>query len=426
MLGLPETARALSERLLPLALGRGARRTRASSAARRCPRAFAPRAWRPASSRRASTWACSSRTPPATVSAARFTTNARVGAPVIVSRQADLGGLRAVVANSGCSNVGDGQRGLDTARGDAGRRGRASSGWSRRRWAWPRPGVIGMELPREPRAGRRARPPATRWAPTRRRSPRRSSRATAAPSAPASRWTLSAWRGAAGRPGQGRGDDLAALRHDVLLRRRPTPRSSADTLDLLTGVCVKRSFDRISVDGQLSTSDTVFAIASGALRRAGGAGERRTSCALGEALDALLRQLGAARSWPTARARGAWGESSCAGGPTPWSRWPARSPTRRSSRRRCTAATPTSAAFSRPRARPGRPASRSWPTSRSRAGRWCRPASVVETPAPRCELVQRRRGGVRAHDAGRGRRDRGLLLRLSARSTSTFNSAYTS
>ena len=34
---------------------------------------------------------------------------------------------------------------------------------------------------------------------------------------------------------------------------------SADTVDLLTGVTVKRSFDRISVDGQLSTSDTVFA-----------------------------------------------------------------------------------------------------------------------------------------------------------------------
>ena len=52
---------------------------------------------------------------PDTVSAARFTTNARVGAPVVVSRQADLDRLRAVVANSGGSNVGDGQRGLDTA-----------------------------------------------------------------------------------------------------------------------------------------------------------------------------------------------------------------------------------------------------------------------------------------------------------------------
>ena len=65
---------------------------------------------------------------------------------------------------------------------------------------------------------------------------------------------------------------------------------SAETLDLLTGVTVKRSFDRISVDGQLSTSDTVFALAN----RASGVevspqseGELR----LGEAMDALLRQL---------------------------------------------------------------------------------------------------------------------------------------
>jgi glutamate N-acetyltransferase/amino-acid N-acetyltransferase len=63
-----------------------------------------------------------------------------------------------------------------------------------------------------------------------------------------------------------------------------------ETLDLLTGVCVKRSFDRISVDGQLSTSDTVFAMASGA------SGvtiepEGKDELALGQALDALMRQL---------------------------------------------------------------------------------------------------------------------------------------
>jgi glutamate N-acetyltransferase/amino-acid N-acetyltransferase len=64
----------------------------------------------------------------------------------------------------------------------------------------------------------------------------------------------------------------------------------ADTLDLLTGVCVKRSFDRISVDGQLSTSDTIFALANGASGvsvEPEGPDELR----LGEALDALLRQL---------------------------------------------------------------------------------------------------------------------------------------
>jgi glutamate N-acetyltransferase/amino-acid N-acetyltransferase len=62
------------------------------------------------------------------------------------------------------------------------------------------------------------------------------------------------------------------------------------TVDLLTGVCVKRSFDRISVDGQLSTSDTVFALANGA---SGVRVEPETpdELALGEAIDALLRQL---------------------------------------------------------------------------------------------------------------------------------------
>jgi glutamate N-acetyltransferase/amino-acid N-acetyltransferase len=52
----------------------------------------------------------------ATTSAGRFTTNSRLGAPVIVSKDSALHRLRAVVANSGGSNTGDGQRGIDTAR----------------------------------------------------------------------------------------------------------------------------------------------------------------------------------------------------------------------------------------------------------------------------------------------------------------------
>ena len=67
-------------------------------------------------------------------------------------------------------------------------------------------------------------------------------------------------------------------------------RLAPETVDLLTGVCVKRSFDRISVDGQLSTSDTVVVQAGGA---SGVAVEPETTdeIAFGEALDALLRQL---------------------------------------------------------------------------------------------------------------------------------------
>jgi glutamate N-acetyltransferase/amino-acid N-acetyltransferase len=64
----------------------------------------------------------------------------------------------------------------------------------------------------------------------------------------------------------------------------------AETVSLLTGVTVKRSFDRISVDGQLSTSDTVYCLANGA------SGvrvepESADELALGQAMDALLRQL---------------------------------------------------------------------------------------------------------------------------------------
>jgi glutamate N-acetyltransferase / amino-acid N-acetyltransferase len=62
------------------------------------------------------------------------------------------------------------------------------------------------------------------------------------------------------------------------------------TLDLLTTVCVTRSFDRISVDGQLSTSDTVFVQASGA---SGVVIEPETpdELKLGEAMDVVMRAL---------------------------------------------------------------------------------------------------------------------------------------
>lgn len=63
------------------------------------------------------------------------------------------------------------------------------------------------------------------------------------------------------------------------------------TADLLLGVCVKRSFDRISVDGQLSTNDTVVLQCSGASGVAV-VPESEDEVRFGQALDALLRQLG--------------------------------------------------------------------------------------------------------------------------------------
>src|ERR687889_145503 len=63
-----------------------------------------------------------------------------------------------------------------------------------------------------------------------------------------------------------------------------------ETADLLLGVCVKRSFDRISVDGQLSTNDTAILMASGASGVAV-APESEDELRLGEALDYLFRRL---------------------------------------------------------------------------------------------------------------------------------------
>jgi glutamate N-acetyltransferase/amino-acid N-acetyltransferase len=65
---------------------------------------------------------------------------------------------------------------------------------------------------------------------------------------------------------------------------------AADTADLLLGVCVKRSFDRISVDGQLSTNDTVVLMCSGASGLAVEP-ESEDELRFGQALDSLLRQL---------------------------------------------------------------------------------------------------------------------------------------
>jgi glutamate N-acetyltransferase/amino-acid N-acetyltransferase len=225
--------------------------------------------------------------PDGTVSAARFTTNARVGAPVIASREAELHRLRAVVANSGGSNTGDGQRGLDTARATqalaaellelgAGQVGVASTG------------VIGTELPRAPLlAGVRAAVGAlgvnadrfSRAILTSDSGPKRACMQVALPS------------GSVRVAAQAKGAGMISPQFATMFCFVQTDAGMApETIDLLTGVCVKRSFDRISVDGQLSTSDTVFALANGA---SGVHVEPETEdeLRLGEAMDAVLRQL---------------------------------------------------------------------------------------------------------------------------------------
>ena len=223
----------------------------------------------------------------ATVSAARFTSNSRVGAPVTVSQQSALDRLRAVVANSGGSNTGDGQRGIETALATQAAAAEAL-GVAAEQVGLASTGVIAAELPRDrvvtgartaiERLGdssddlARAIMTTDQW-------PKHACLEVELPDGPV---RLSAQAKGAGMISPRYATMFCFVQTDALM--------SAETADLLTGVCVKRSFDRISVDGQLSTSDTVFVQANGA---SGVAVEPQTPAELrlGEALDALMRQL---------------------------------------------------------------------------------------------------------------------------------------
>ncbi|MGH2803583.1 MAG: bifunctional ornithine acetyltransferase/N-acetylglutamate synthase, partial [Thermoleophilaceae bacterium] len=224
---------------------------------------------------------------PDTVSAARFTTNARVGAPVTVSKQAELGRLRAVAANSGCSNVGDGQRGLETA---AAMQSVAAEelGVEPARVGVASTGVIGHELPRHAVLGGIRSACAELGADagdfseailTTDSGPKRACLEVELREGPV---RLAAQAKGAGMIQPRFATLFCFVETDAALER--------ETLELLTGVCVRRSFDRISVDGQLSTSDTVLAFANGA-SGVGVEPEGPDELRLGEALDALLRQL---------------------------------------------------------------------------------------------------------------------------------------
>ena len=212
------------------------------------------------------------------------------------------------------------------------------------------------------------------------------------------------------RPGQGRRDDLAQLRDDAVLRADGRG-ARAETADLLLGVCVKRSFDRISVDGQLSTNDTAILMASGA-RRADRARVRgraalrrgaRRRPAPARAADRARRRGRQARR-PRRRHRRPRGD----GRPPPRGR----SPTRRSSRPRCTAATPTGAGSPRRSAARCPAPRRCRSTSGSRTCRCAASGAAVPFDLPALEqAVAGEEVEYTVAPARRGRRDRGLLLR---------------
>ncbi len=226
---------------------------------------------------------------PDTVSAARFTRSSTPAPPVQLCRErCRLDALRAVVVNAGNANAATGRRGYeDAARMQGG--GAMAAGVREDRVAVCSTGVIGVPLPmpeviRGIVLARDELSPdgdAGFWAAIA-TTDAFEKRVTLDVALPSGGVRVSAQAKGAGMLQPNFATMLCFVQTDAVLQ--------AETADLLLGVCVKRSFDRITVDGQLSTNDTVLLMASGA----GGVivePESEDELRLGEALDYVLRRL---------------------------------------------------------------------------------------------------------------------------------------
>ncbi|MDO8212853.1 bifunctional glutamate N-acetyltransferase/amino-acid acetyltransferase ArgJ [Conexibacter sp. CPCC 206217] len=224
-----------------------------------------------------------------TVSAARFTRSGVLAAPVIVSREhADVTHLHAIVANSGNANAATGRQGVDDALATQAKAAEVA-GVEQIHVAVASTGVIGVPLPLDrllsglERVRGELRTDGDRdFAEAIRTTDRFVKRASLVVELPSGDVRLSAQCKGAGMIQPNFATMLCFVQTDAALEQ--------ETAELLLGVTVKRSFDRISVDGQLSTNDTVVLMASGA------SGVKveplsEDELRLGEALDALLRQL---------------------------------------------------------------------------------------------------------------------------------------
>jgi glutamate N-acetyltransferase/amino-acid N-acetyltransferase len=222
-------------------------------------------------------------------SAARFTRSGVLAAPVIVTQErARLDGLRVVAANAGNANAATGRPGLDVAVAMQQAAARAA-GVDVDTVAVASTGVIGVPLDAELVGWGLSQAAAALRADgdgafaeaisTTDAFPKLASLVVTLPSGTV---RLSAQAKGAGMIQPSFATMLCFVQTDAALE--------PETAELLLGVCVKRSFDRISVDGQLSTNDTVILQCSGA-SGVRVAPESEDEVRLGEALDALLRTL---------------------------------------------------------------------------------------------------------------------------------------
>jgi glutamate N-acetyltransferase/amino-acid N-acetyltransferase len=226
---------------------------------------------------------------PDTVSAARFTRSGMLAAPVLLTQErARLDGIRAVVVNAGNANAATGRRGLEDAARMQGA-GAMAAAVPEDRVAVASTGVIGVPLDMDKvirgisdaRRELAADGDGT-FGEAIRTTDAFGKSASLEVALPSGTVRLCAQAKGAGMISPAFATMLCFVETDAAL--------APETADLLLGVCVKRSFDRISVDGQLSTNDTAILIASGAsgVRIVP---ESDDELRFGEALDALLRRL---------------------------------------------------------------------------------------------------------------------------------------
>jgi glutamate N-acetyltransferase/amino-acid N-acetyltransferase len=226
---------------------------------------------------------------PATVSAARFTRSGVLAAPVLLTQERTrLDALRAIVANAGNANAATGRRGLEDAarmQGGAAMAMRVPED----QVAVASTGVIGVPLDTDAvirgisDARRELRPDGWEdFAAAIQTTDRFEKSAALDVELRSGRVRLCAQAKGAGMISPAFATMLCFVQTDAAL--------APETADLLLGVCVKRSFDRISVDGQLSTNDTAILMASGE-SGVTVAPESEDEGRFGEALDWLLRGL---------------------------------------------------------------------------------------------------------------------------------------
>lgn len=223
------------------------------------------------------------------VSAARFADTGTPAAPVLLSQErCTLSSLRAVLANSGCANAATGRRGLEDAAKTQGAAAMAL-GVQPHEVVLGSTGGISQYLPVE-NVLRGIREAAAQLAQGGDASFQQAIQTTDAFEKRAC-LEVELAAGKAMLTAQCKGAGMISPRFATMLCFVQTDAAMApETADLLLGVCLKRSFDRCSVDGQLSTNDTAVLMCSGSsgVRIEPESEDERL---FGEALDALMRQL---------------------------------------------------------------------------------------------------------------------------------------